>query len=150
MDQYADMNVRIANYRFVEEANNRNIDLSQLSSKCGQLEKENEELRKKTSYSPAEAELFALQEQAVKDNPNVQEAYKHFNTAKIHASHRVLMAHDKEYRDAYDHYCKVVTDEYVSKFKGTGKPAPTEVSAPQTAQQTHQYPTTTHYPGRTG
>jgi len=149
MEQYTEMmNTRLSNYRFVEEANAKNIDLAQLSSKCGQLEKENEDLRKKSSYSPAEAELFALQEQAVKDNPGVQEAYRKFTTAKIHASHRVLMAHDKEYREAYDNYCKVVTDEYVEKVKG--HTTPTAPSTSHAQQPTHQqaYPAPAQYPGR--
>jgi len=127
MDGYSyesDYNTKMANYRYVEEANRNGVDLSKLDEKCKRYEKEIDdhhkeiaELKKKVQTSSISAELFGIQEMAVKDVPAVIHAKKICDTAKIHALHRVLSMYDQQYKTAYEAYEKAVTDAYVLQAK---------------------------------
>jgi len=130
-----DMSVMMDNYRFLEEANKKGINLAEMDEKLKKYEKEIadhhliiEDLKKRVQGSPASAELFSIHEQAVKDVPTVQHARMVSDRSKIHALHRVLMAHDSEYKDAYTNYEKAVQEAYVQHAKSavTVPPVTTE------------------------
>jgi len=127
----ADMNVRMANYKYAEEANSKGIDLAKMSEKMKQYEKEIAEhhqiiddLKKKVQGSPATAELFSMYEAMVKDIPAVQHARIISDRAKVHALHRVLTAQDSQYKEAYANYEKAVTDAYTELIR-------TKITVPQ-------------------
>jgi len=138
MEQYSyedEYNTRMANYRYVEEANRKGVDLSKLEDKLKRYEMEIEdhhkeiaELKKRAQTSSISAELFGIQEATVKDMPTVQHAKKICDTAKIHALHRVLAMYDPQYKSAYETYEKAVTDAYVTQAK------PCVPATPQTQQ----------------
>jgi len=131
MDTYTNLDTRIANYRYLDEANAKGIDLSKLADKCAKYEKEIEDHHKKIAElekrtTPASAELFAIQEATVKDDTKVAEAYRTLDMLRKGALER-LLRNDAEYKAADDQYRKVVNDVYLERAK---RSAPEQMPKP--------------------
>jgi len=119
---------RINNYRYIEEANRSGIDLSKLGDRVSALEKENADLKKKMNEpkeSPMSAELFAMQQAIVKDNPRVKEARERLAHVREEAIAQLLYADHPAYKMAHDTFTNAVNAAYMEHVKGSGYVGPT-------------------------
>jgi hypothetical protein len=129
MDQ-SNYEISADNYAFITEANRNGVKLRDISTKLTALEKECIELRKAANESKTPtmtAELFAVQQEIVKVNPNVINARTMLARVKEEALARILISDDKAYQTAHEAYVAAVNSAYLEYMKGTGHAIGTEI-----------------------
>ncbi len=100
------------NYDLFAKMMKEGVSLSNLVKKIDTLESEVKDL-KKPKTTPMDAQLFSVMEQAVRDNPEVQDARRRLQNEKTRIISELCMA-DEAYRKLFDEYRTTVNACYVS------------------------------------
>ena len=100
------------NYELFNKMMKDNVYLPDLVRKIDDLEKKINEMDK-PKENPIDAELFAVMEQAVKDDPAVIEARKRLQNEKTRVISELCMQ-SEGYRDAFTQYKRQVNSSYIS------------------------------------
>jgi len=122
-----DMDLSVRNYRVVADAIAKGIDLEAVMAGKEKTDKEISDLKKQLEDAKSavhatgatSAELFAIQQSLVKDNPVVISTHVMLQRVKEEALNRLLYGEDKGYKTAYDAYKKAVDDAYINHVKAT-------------------------------
>ena len=101
------------NYDLFGKMMKEGVYLPELVKKIDALEAEIKEI-KKPKESPMDAQLFAVMEQAVRDDPEVQNAKRKLQDEKTRIISELCMA-DENYRQLFDSYRTAVNAAYVGK-----------------------------------
>jgi len=101
------------NYDLFGKMMKEGVYLPELVKKIDALEAEIKEI-KKPKESPMDAQLFAVMEQAVRDDPEVQNAKRRLQDEKTRIISELCMA-DENYRQLFDSYRTAVNAAYVGK-----------------------------------
>ena len=100
------------NYELFNKLMKDNVYLPDLVKKIDDLEKKVNEMDR-PKENPIDAELFAVMEQAVKDDPAVLNAKRALQNEKTRVISE-LCVRDEKYREAFDGYRRAVNQAYVS------------------------------------
>jgi len=100
------------NYSTFSELMKQGVYLPDLLKKIDALESRVDEMSK-PKENPIDAELFAVMEQAVKDDPAVVEARRKLQAEKTRVISELCMQ-SEAYRDAFNQYRRQVNSSYVS------------------------------------
>ncbi len=99
------------NYSTFSELMKQGVYLPDLLKKIDALESRVDEMSK-PKENPIDAELFAVMEQAVKDDPSVANAKRELQNEKTRVISE-LCIRDERYRDAFENYRHIVNSCYV-------------------------------------
>lgn len=100
------------NYELFNKLMRDNVYLPDLIRKVDDLEKKINDMEK-PKENPIDAELFAVMEQAVKDEPSVLEARRRLQNEKTRVISELCMK-SEEYRTCFDGYRTAVNAAYVA------------------------------------
>lgn len=100
------------NYELFNKLMKDNVYLPDLMRKIDDLEKRVNEMDK-PKENPIDAELFAVMEQAVKDDPQVLEAKRRLQAEKTRVISELCMK-SEDYRRCFDEFRRAVNSAYVS------------------------------------
>ena len=101
------------NYSTFSELMKQGVYLPDLLKKIDDLESRVDEMGK-PKENPIDAELFAVMEQAVKDDTGVLEAKRRLQNEKTRVISEMCIR-DERYREAFDAYRRAVNSAYVSQ-----------------------------------
>lgn len=107
------------NYDIFGKMMKEGIYLPELVKKIDSLEAEIKEI-KKPKDSPMDAQLFAVMEQSVRDDPEVQSAKRKLQDEKTRIITELCMA-DENYRKCFDSYRTAVNAAYVGKKESSAQ-----------------------------
>ena len=101
------------NYSTFSELMKQGVYLPDLLKKIDSMEKRMAEIEK-PKENPIDAELFAVMEQAVKDDPEVMGTKRTLQSEKTRVISELCIK-DEQYRKAFDSYRRAVNSAYVSQ-----------------------------------